>query len=164
MGRLDDNLNGFRDDWRIMGDVPVIAEDQLKGVRSRWKFKDGFRLSPTEMSVLVVGRDRDPGVRKRRINDQMVMACVGFLDGCGSDAGAREPESHDKGALNDRPLGRRNDIQRSAFRGGCSARGRLVFGGFALRLVVSRQRRSGGGRDEDREPEDHGNGRSGHSV
>ena len=148
-----------------MGDVPVIAEDQLKGVRSRWKFKDGFRLSPTEMSVLVVGRDRHPGVRKRRINDQMVMACVGFLDGCGSDAGAREPESHDKGALNDRPLGRRNDIQRSAFRGGCSARGRLVFGGFCPSTRgVPPAPQWGRTKMKDREPEDTSSGTAGRGI
>ena len=40
-----------------MGNVIVVAQHELQGVRSRFEVDAGFRLSLSKMYVLIIGRE-----------------------------------------------------------------------------------------------------------
>ena len=48
----------FRDHGRVVGNVAIISENQLKGVLARRQFDLGLGLAATEMAVLVVVGNR----------------------------------------------------------------------------------------------------------
>ena len=62
-----------------VGDVVGVAEDELEGVGAGGEVDGGFGLGLAEVFVMVVGGDRGLGVGEGLVDQQVVVAGVGFV-------------------------------------------------------------------------------------
>ena len=67
------------DDWRIMRDVLVIAQQQLKRVVPEWKGNLGFRLPRPEMQVIEVVGYPLVQRRQRGVNQKVMVTRIGLF-------------------------------------------------------------------------------------
>ena len=91
------NRNLLRHHRRVVGDVEVIAEDQLERVRARRQGQGGLGLPFAEVPDGVGSGKRQPYIRHRiDIDEQVVMAGVLHLDARRRDAHSLQAELHRK--------------------------------------------------------------------
>ena len=82
-------------------DVVVVAHDQLQRVAPRRQLEHDLALSGAEVQVVLVVGDLFVGRRRRRVDDQVVMAGVGLLDARRRNAEVAQPEPDPEGLLGD---------------------------------------------------------------
>jgi hypothetical protein len=74
----DNDGNSLRKDRWIVGNMLIIAQQQLKRVVSDWKGNLGLRLSRPEMQVIeIVGYPLVQG-RQRDVNQKVMVTRIGF--------------------------------------------------------------------------------------
>jgi hypothetical protein len=88
----DNDGNSLRKDRWIVGNMLIIAQQQLKGVVSDWKGNLGLRLSRPEMQVIeIVGYPLVQG-RQRGVNQKVMVTRIGFSIPAGATPMLRRPK------------------------------------------------------------------------
>lgn len=75
----------FGDHRRIVRYVKPIAEDELQRVPARRQLQVYFRLTPAEVTMVFVGRDRSVECRHVCIDQQVMMTRSAHVDARRSD-------------------------------------------------------------------------------
>ena len=75
-----------------MRHVILVAEHELQGVLAGRQRDLGFGLAGAEMQMLEVVRDFGIERRRRRVDDQVMMARIGAIGTCRRDAHAAQAE------------------------------------------------------------------------
>ena len=93
----DRNRDSLGSERRIMRNVQVVAEKELKRVRPRREFQSHLRLTLSEMTIVIARGNRQIGRREFGVDDQMMMARVLFCDAGWCHPHARKTETDHQG-------------------------------------------------------------------
>src|SRR5262245_11411692 len=89
---LDENLDAFGNHRRIMRDVALVSQNQLKRMLARGKRDLLLGLAIAEMNVVQITWQRLIQRRRRDVNQQVMMARIGLGDARGRNAHVAQAE------------------------------------------------------------------------
>jgi hypothetical protein len=92
-------------DWRVMRDVLVIAQQQLKRVLPQWKGNLGFRLPCPEMQVIEVIGYLLVQWRQRRVNQKVMMTRIRLFHTRWRDAHVKQTKANGRCTRYDSTVG-----------------------------------------------------------
>src|SRR5208282_3116006 len=104
-----------------MREMEGVAQQKLEGVATCREGQGGLRLAPAEMQMVFVVRDRLVQGRKRRVDQEMVVACVRLFDPGRRDAHLLKSEPNREGGRNVGAVHRRDDVRARAGWGGMTS-------------------------------------------